>query len=121
MNVFQNIKVVELGRVFSGPLCSMLLSDIGAEVVKVERPGTGDESRQFGHQISEGQSDYFNSLNRNKKSVSLDLKNTKDRETLIALIRDADILVHNWLQPTLDRLGFSYEEMKKENSRLIYC
>ncbi|HZK34072.1 MAG TPA: CoA transferase [Bacillota bacterium] len=121
MSVFQNIKVVELGRVFSGPLCSMVLSDIGAEVVKVERPGTGDESRQFGHQNKQGQSDYFNSLNRNKKSLSLDLKNSEDQKTLIGLIGDADVLVHNWLQSSLDRLGFSYEQMKKVNPRLIYC
>jgi crotonobetainyl-CoA:carnitine CoA-transferase CaiB-like acyl-CoA transferase len=121
MNIFNDLRVIELGRVFSGPLCSMVLSDIGAEVIKVERPGTGDESRQFGVHSSGGQSCYFNSLNRNKKSVALDLKDPSHKEVLIKLIKNSDVLVHNWLQESLDKLGFSYEEVRKINPRLIYC
>lgn len=121
MSVFNQIKVLELGRVFSGPLCGMVLSDIGAQVIKVERPETGDESRQFGVHSSGGQSCYFNSLNRNKKSIALDLKNPKHKEVLVKLIEKSDVLVHNWLQESLDHLGFSYEEVKKINPRLIYC
>ncbi len=114
MGIFKEIKVLELGRVFSGPLCGMVLADIGAEVIKVERPGSGDESRQFG-------SDYFNSLNRNKKSIALDLKNPEHKAVLMKLIERSDVLVHNWLQESLDQLGFSYEGVKIINPRLIYC
>lgn len=121
MNVFNKIRVIELGRVFSGPLCGMVLADIGAEVIKVERPITGDESRQFGSHSSEGQSSYFNSLNRNKKSITLDLKDPKDKAVLIKLIEKSDVLVHNWLQVSLDRLGFSYDEVKRINPKMIYC
>ncbi|MFZ5987514.1 MAG: CaiB/BaiF CoA transferase family protein [Bacillota bacterium] len=121
MNVFDSIRVIELGRVFSGPLCSMLLADIGAEVIKIERPGSGDESRQFGIHSAGGQSCYFNSLNRNKKSVTLDLKDPEQKAVLLKLVEKSDVLVHNWLQDSLDKLGFSYEEVKKINPRLIYC
>ncbi|MCX7747448.1 MAG: CoA transferase [Clostridia bacterium] len=121
MNVFNNIRVLELGRVFSGPLCGMVLSDIGAEVIKVERPETGDESRQFGMHSAGGQSCYFNSLNRNKKSLALDLKDPGQKKVLQKLIETSDVLVHNWLQESLDNLGFSYEEAKKINPKLIYC
>lgn len=121
MSVFKDIRVLELGRVFSGPLCSMVLADIGARVIKVERPGTGDESRHFGQQDEAGQSAYFNSLNRKKKSICLDLKNPEDKKTLLSLVAKSDVLVHNWIQASLDRLGFSYKEIKRINPRLIYC
>ncbi|MDP4090806.1 MAG: CoA transferase [Bacillota bacterium] len=121
MESFNNIRVLELGRVFSGPLCGMVLADIGAEVIKVEKLEIGDESRQFGTHTAGGQSCYFNSLNRNKKSITLDLKDPKHKAILKNLVVKSDVLVHNWLQESLDKLGFSYEEVKKMNPSLIYC
>jgi crotonobetainyl-CoA:carnitine CoA-transferase CaiB-like acyl-CoA transferase len=121
MNGLDEIKVLELGRVFSGPLCGMLLADIGARVLKVERPGVGDESRRFGVHRAGGESCYFNSLNRNKKSIALDLKREADRELFVDLVQKADVLVHNWIQASLDKLGFSWEEVSRLNPRIIYC
>ena len=121
MSIFNQIKVLELGRVFSAPLCGMTLSDLGAQVIKVERPGIGDESRQFGRHFAGGNSCYFNALNRNKQSVALDLKNTTDRATFTALVQDCDVFIHNWLQPSLDKLGFSYDAVKALNPTVIYC
>jgi crotonobetainyl-CoA:carnitine CoA-transferase CaiB-like acyl-CoA transferase len=121
MNVFEDIQVLELGRVFSAPLCGMVLADVGARVVKVERPGVGDESRRFGQHSAGGNSCYFNALNRNKQSVALDLKRGDDREAFIRLIGDSDVLVHNWLQHSLDKLGFGYNDIKKLNPKMIYC
>ncbi len=121
MSVFRNLTVIELGRVFSGPFCGMILGDTGLRVIKIEKPGTGDESRQFGEQISDNQSCYFNSLNRNKESVVLDLKNDDDKKVLLNLLKTADVLVHNWIQGSLDKLGFSYEHIKVLNPKLIYC
>lgn len=121
MNSFNKIRVLELGRVFSAPLCGMMFGDIGAEVIKIEKPVTGDESRHFGDEISPGQSCYFNSLNRNKRSMTLDLKNQEDKVIFIDLIRSSDVLIHNWVQSSLDKLGFSYDEVNMINPRIIYC
>lgn len=121
MSVFGEIKVLELGRVFSGPLCGMILADLGARVLKVERPGAGDESRRFGVASAGGASCYFNSLNRNKQSAALDLRDEADRELFVELVSKADVLVHNWLQGSLDKLGFSYEAVSELNPRIIYC
>jgi len=121
MGDFRRVKVLELGRVFSGPLCGMVLADMGARVLKVERPGVGDESRRFGRHHAGGESCYFNSLNRNKRSIALDLKDETDRALFSELITKADVLVHNWIQASLDRLGFSWERVHALNPRLIYC
>jgi crotonobetainyl-CoA:carnitine CoA-transferase CaiB-like acyl-CoA transferase len=121
MNVFENLKIIELCRVYSGPLCGMVLGDLGAEVIKVERPILGDESRSFGERDAEGRSCYFNSLNRNKTSLFLNLKNKEDQLKLKELIKTSDVLIHNWLQKSLDKLGFSYDEVREINPKLIYC
>lgn len=121
MNIFKRLRILELGRVFSGPLCGMLLADLGAEVIKIERPGVGDESRQFGRVSAGGNSCYFNSLNRNKKSVALNLKEDEDKSLFVELVRQSDVLLHNWRQKSLDKLGFGYEKVKRLNPRLIYC
>jgi crotonobetainyl-CoA:carnitine CoA-transferase CaiB-like acyl-CoA transferase len=121
MTMFRDLKVLELGRVFSAPLCGMVLADLGAQVLKIEKPGTGDEARSFGHTRAGGSSSYFDSLNRNKTSLALDLTAPRDRDELVRLIRESDVLVHNWLQPSLDKRGFSYEAVKILNPALIYC
>lgn len=117
----EGVKVLELGRVFSGPLCGMVLADLGARVLKVERPGVGDESRRFGLHRAGGETCYFNSLNRNKTSVALDLAQSDDHALFTELVREADVLVHNWIQGSLDRLGFSYGAASALNPRLVYC
>ncbi|MBM4392196.1 MAG: CoA transferase [Deltaproteobacteria bacterium] len=119
MSAFSDLRVLELGRVFSGPLCGMVLADLGARVIKVERPGVGDESRRFGR--AEAKGCYFNALNRSKQSVALDLSDADDRALFVALVEEADVLVHNWVQESLDKLGFSWEEVHRLNPRLVYC
>jgi CoA:oxalate CoA-transferase len=98
----------------------MTLADMGAEVIKIERPGTGDDSRAFGpHQ--NGESAYFMSINRGKKSLTLDLKSEKGREIFLKLVKEADILVENFKPGVMKKLGFDYESLTKINPRLIYC
>ena len=114
------IKVVDLTRVLAGPFCTMTLADLGAEVIKVEKPGSGDDSRAFGpHQ--HGESAYFMSINRGKKSLTLDLKSEKGREILLKLVAQADILVENFKPGVMKKLGLGYDTLSKLNPRLIYC
>ena len=114
------LKVVDLTRVLAGPFCTMMLGDMGADVVKVEEPGLGDESRGWAPFIGE-QSSYYLSVNRNKRSVVLDLKTPEGADALAALIASADVLVENFRPGSLSNLGFGYAEVSKSNPRLIYC
>jgi len=115
------IKVIEFGRVFSAPFCSMMLSDLGAEIIKIEKPKTGDESRSFGPPYVNDLSCYFISLNRNKKSITLNLNSDEGKLILTKLLKNADVFIHNTLPNTIDKLGFSYEHVKTFNPKLIYC
>jgi crotonobetainyl-CoA:carnitine CoA-transferase CaiB-like acyl-CoA transferase len=115
------IRVVELGRVLAAPFCAQMLGDAGADVIKVETPDGGDESRAYGPPFVEGQSYYFLSLNRNKRSITLNLKHERAKEALRALLRTADVFVHNVLPGPMERLGFSYEQVRPLSPRLIYC
>jgi CoA:oxalate CoA-transferase len=114
------IKVLDLTRVLAGPYCTMMLSDLGAEVIKVEIPGTGDDSRAFGPFLH-NRSLYFLSINRAKKSVSLNLKNPKGKEILLELVTKCDILVENYRPGTMEKLGLGYETLKAVNPQLIYA
>src|SRR5213596_341369 len=89
------LRVLDLTRVLAGPFCTMILADLGAEVVKIERPGAGDDARHFGPFLPSGLSAYFASINRAKKSVALDLKDEADRRTFLRLVERADVLVEN--------------------------
>jgi formyl-CoA transferase len=112
------IRVVELANYVSGPYASMLLADFGAEVIKVELPGHGDPFRGW------GATDYnptFGAINRNKKSITLDLKTPEGRKSVLRLVKSADIVIENFRSGTLDRLGLGYEALRAENPRLIYC
>jgi len=113
------LKVVDLSSHLSGPYCAMLLGDHGADVIKVERPGKGDDARGMPPYVG-GEGAPFMLWNRNKRSVALDLKQTEDREKLLKLIDEADILIENFRPGAMARLGMSYEELKKRNPRLIY-
>jgi CoA:oxalate CoA-transferase len=115
------IRVLDLTRVLAGPYCTMILADLGAEVAKIERPGTGDDSRQFGPFLPSGMSAYFASINRGKKSVALDLHEAGDVETLRRLAGRADVFVENFRPGTLDALGLSSAALRKLNPSLVYA
>ena len=110
--------VVDLTRVLAGPYCTMLLADLGARVVKVERPGTGDDARAFGP-LRDGRSAYFESLNRGKQSIALDLNDARDREVFDALLERADVLVENFRPGALERLGYGWEALHSRFPALI--
>lgn len=117
----RGVRVLDLTRVVSGPFCTMLLGDLGAEVIKIETPEGGDESRAFGPPFVGGESAYFLSVNRNKRSVSLNLKAPEGRDILEQLISISDVLVENFRPDTLGRLGFGDEVLRRLNPRLLRC
>jgi crotonobetainyl-CoA:carnitine CoA-transferase CaiB-like acyl-CoA transferase len=120
--VLSGIKVLDLTRVLAGPLCTMLLGDLGADVIKVERPDGGDESRSWGPPFdSAGRSAYYLSINRNKLGIAADLDRDNDRKLLRALIRDADIVVDNFRPGVLARRGLSADQFCAELPGLIWC
>lgn len=115
-----DIRVLDLTRVLAGPFCTMVLADLGAEVIKLERPDTGDDSRTFGPFINQ-ESAYFISINRGKKSITLDLKHPRSKEVFRDLVKNVDVLVENFKPGVLDRLGLGYAELSQINPRLIYA
>jgi crotonobetainyl-CoA:carnitine CoA-transferase CaiB-like acyl-CoA transferase len=120
MPALDGLKVIDLTRVLAGPFCTMLLGDMGADVIKIEEPELGDDTREWAPFI-DGVSAYFLGVNRNKRSVALDLKSPEGAEVLTRLVRDADVLVENLRPGTLERLGFGYERAAALNPRLIYA
>ncbi len=114
-------RVIDLTRALAGPYCTLLLGDMGADVIKIELPGSGDETRQWGPPFLEGESSYFMSVNRNKRSVTLDLKSASGLEALHRLTRSADVLVENFRPGTMDRLGLSFDRAHELNPSLIFC
>jgi len=116
------LRVVDLSRVLAGPFCSMMLADLGADVIKVERLGAGDETRGWGPPFdASGQSAYFLSTNRNKKSIAADFANITDRQVLLDLIADADVALENFLPGALKKLGIDCEDLLDKNPNLIWC
>ncbi len=113
----QGVKVLDLGRVLAGPFCSAVLADLGADVIKVEEPQKGDDTRHF-NPFVEGESTYFMQLNRNKRGITLDLKKGKD--ILLKLVKESDVLVENFRPGTMEKLGLGYDELKKINPGLVY-
>ena len=116
-----NITVLDLTRVLSGPYCTMMLSDMGARVIKVEQPGQGDETRAWGPPFQNGESTYFLSTNRNKESVTINFKHPDGYRLLEALIERSDVIVENFRPGTLDRLNLGYTHLANRFPRLIYC
>jgi crotonobetainyl-CoA:carnitine CoA-transferase CaiB-like acyl-CoA transferase len=113
--------VLDLTRVLSGPYCTMMLADLGARVIKIEQPGMGDDTRAWGPPFVGEESAYFLSINRNKESVTLNLKDSRGQALLDRLIDRADVLVENFRPGTLKRLGFDYETISQRLPRLVYC
>jgi len=116
-----NIRVLDLSRILTGPFCSMVLADLGAEVVKVEVPGTGDDTRSWGPPFVEGESAYFLSVNRNKKSITLNLKREKGKQILYELAKKCDVLIENFSPGVTERLGVDYATVHSFNPRIVYC
>ncbi len=114
------VRVLDLTRVLAGPFCAMLLGDMGAEVVKIEEPGKGDDTRSWPPFVG-GEATYFMSVNRNKKSVTLNLKAPEGRRILGALVKRSDVLLENFRPGTMEKLGFGYRALAKVNPRLVYC
>ena len=117
----ENIKVLDLTRILAGPYCTMMLGDMGAEIIKVENPKNGDDTRGWGPPFLKGVSTYFISVNRNKKSMTLNLKENKGKEILRKLIKQCDVMVENFRPGTLDNLGFSWPEIQKINDKIIFA
>jgi formyl-CoA transferase len=113
------IRVIDLTRVLAGPFCTMLLGDMGAEIIKVETPGQGDDSRRYPPFIGE-ESAYFMNLNRNKKSIVLNLKNPKGKQIFLDLITQADVVLENFRPGAMDKLGLGYEVIKLYNPDIVY-
>jgi crotonobetainyl-CoA:carnitine CoA-transferase CaiB-like acyl-CoA transferase len=121
VNVLNGVRVVDLTRILAGPYCTQALADAGADVVKVEEPGKGDDTRGWGPPFVGGESTYFLSVNRGKRGITLNLKDPRGRDLLWRLVDRADVLVENFRPGTLDRLGFSYEAVRARRSTLVYA
>ncbi|SFB16282.1 Crotonobetainyl-CoA:carnitine CoA-transferase CaiB [Lentibacillus halodurans] len=117
----ENIKILDLSRVLAGPYCTMILGDLGAEVIKVEAPGGSDETRKWGPPFQNGVSAYYLSANRNKKSITLDLKSPEGIEAIKELARESDVVINNFKTGTMQRLGLDYETLSEINPGIVYC
>jgi crotonobetainyl-CoA:carnitine CoA-transferase CaiB-like acyl-CoA transferase len=121
VNPLQGIKVVDLTRILAGPYCTQALADAGADVVKVEEPGKGDDTRGWGPPFIEGESTYFLSVNRGKRGITLNLKDPRGQALLWRLLDHADVFVENYRPGTLGRLGFSHDAVRARQPRVVYA
>lgn len=124
----EGIRVLDLSRVLAGPYCTQMLGDLGAEIIKIEKPGSGDDTRFWGPPFLKdaggrdtNESAYYLSINRNKKSVAVDINTTEGREIIHALLKNSDILIENFKAGGLKKYGLSYDDLKTKYPRLIYC
>lgn len=115
------IRIIDFSKALAGPYCTMLLADMGAEVIKVEMPGSGDDSRGWGPPFIEGEAAYFLSVNRNKKSITLNLKDEKAKQLALKIISKADVVLESNRPGVMTKLGLDYETVKKSNPGIIYC
>lgn len=117
----EGVRVLDLSRVFAGPLCGQVLADFGAEVIKVEHPGRGDDTRDWGMRIGQTETTYYNSMNRNKRSITLDLQTPEGVQLVYDLLPQCDVVIHNFKHGGADKLGVGYEQLKAIKPDLIYC
>ena len=117
----QGVRVLDLSRVFAGPLCGMVLADFGAEVIKVEHPGRGDDTRDWGMRIGHTETTYYNSMNRNKRSITVDLQTPEGVKIIHDLLPQCDVVVQNFKTGGAEKLGLGYEQLKAIKPDLIYC
>ena len=114
-------RVLDLSRILAGPYCTMILGDQGAEIIKVERPGVGDDTRTWGPPFAGGESAYYICANRNKKSVVIDLKKTEGLDLVRELAKTSDVFVENFTPGLTKKFGLDYETLKKLNPKLVYA
>jgi crotonobetainyl-CoA:carnitine CoA-transferase CaiB-like acyl-CoA transferase len=120
--MLNSVKILDLSRVLAGPLATMILGDLGADVLKIERPDSGDDTRSWGPPFDErGESAYYLSVNRNKKSAALDLDSEADRDLMVKLVSGADVVIDNFKPGTLERRGVSPEQLLERHHNLIWC
>lgn len=126
MATFENlplagVRVLDLSRVLAGPWCAMVLGDLGAEVVKIEHPTRGDDTRDWGVRVGHTETTYFNSVNRNKRSVTVNLQTPEGQQLVRDMVQHADVLVQNFKQGGMDKLGLGYEQLQAIRPGLVYC
>lgn len=117
----EGVRVLDLSRVFAGPLCGQVLADFGAEVIKVEHPGRGDDTRDWGLRIGKTETTYYNSMNRNKRSITVDLQTPEGLKLIHELLPQCDVVIHNFKTGGAEKLGLGYEQLKAIQPGLIYC
>src|ERR1700726_4888135 len=115
------LKVIDLSHVMAGPACAMLLADMGADVIKVEKLPGGEDARRMVPPTIAGESAAFLMMNRNKRGIALDLKTEAGHTVLSRLLQDADVLIENYRRGAMERMGFGYQALRASNPRLIYC
>ncbi|XP_065647500.1 succinate--hydroxymethylglutarate CoA-transferase isoform X2 [Hydra vulgaris] len=121
LKLLNGIRVCDMTRVLAGPYCTMILGDMGAEVIKIERPGIGDDTRHFGPPYVGGESCYYLAVNRNKKSIAVDFHTKEGVEIIQELAKTSDVFIENYICGKLDAVGLGYETLKALNPKLIYC
>ncbi len=117
----EGVKVLDLTRILAGPYATMKLGDMGADIIKVEKPGEGDDTRSWGPPFFQGLSTYFLSVNRSKRSITIDLKHPKGQEVIEKLVRSCDVVIENFRPGTLEKQGLGWEKIRALNPRAIYC
>ncbi|WP_018133071.1 CaiB/BaiF CoA transferase family protein [Effusibacillus pohliae] len=121
MGALDGLKVIDLTRVLAGPYCTMILGDLGADVIKIEAPGGSDETRGWGPPFAGDQSAYYLTANRNKRAMTLNLKEAEARDILRTMVKSADVLIQNFRTGTMEKWGLGYDDLHALNPRLIYC
>lgn len=116
-----SVRVLDMSRILAGPWCGMVLADLGAEVIKVEHPSRGDDTRDWGLRIGKTETAYFNSVNRNKRSVTLDLQTSEGQQIARDLVKQCDVVLQNFKFGGIDKLGLGYAQLSAEQPELIYC
>ena len=117
----KGVRVLDCSQILAGPFCSMLLADMGADVVKIEKPNGGDDTRRMGPPFIDTESAAFLAMNRNKRSIVLNFKEQSGVQAMKTLVKDADIVIENYRTGTMARLGLGYEDLKNINPGIIYC
>jgi crotonobetainyl-CoA:carnitine CoA-transferase CaiB-like acyl-CoA transferase len=121
MKALEGINVLDLTRALAGPFCTLMLGDNGADVIKIEIPGTGDDTRQWGPPFIQGESAYYLSINRNKRSLTLNLRDPKANEIFLKMAASADVVVENFTPGVMSRFGLDYQAVKAVNPKIVYC
>ncbi|MCI0781915.1 MAG: CoA transferase [Chloroflexi bacterium] len=121
MKALEGIRVLDLTRALAGPFCTLMLGDNGADVIKVEMPGSGDDTRKWGPPFIGEESAYFLSINRSKRSLTLNLREPQAKEIFLKLAENSDVLVENFTPGVMERFGLGYDEVKQTNPKIVYC